>query len=133
MQSSLVIIKPDAVKRNIIGNILSIYEANGLRITKLKMLTPSLKQAEQHYGEHKGKSFYDKLISYITSGPIVLALVEGEDAVDSVRNLNGATNPADAQSETIRALYGIDKTQNSVHASDSFESVERETAIWFEE
>lgn len=132
MESSLIIIKPDAVERKLIGNILAVYEENGLKIAGLKMLTPSLIQAEQHYGEHKGKAFYDKLIAYITSGPVVVALVEEENAIEKVRSLNGATNPADAEEDTIRALYGIDNTKNSVHASDSLESAARETAIWFD-
>lgn len=131
MESSLVIIKPDAVERNLIGSILAVYEKNGLKINKLNMLVPSLRQAEEHYSEHKGKPFYEKLINYITSGPIVLALVEGENAVKVVRSLNGATDPASAESHTIRSMYALDKTRNSVHASDSKESVAREKAIWF--
>ncbi|GAB2492101.1 nucleoside-diphosphate kinase [Alkalibacterium psychrotolerans] len=133
MDSSLVIIKPDAVKRNLIGEILAVYEKSGLKVIKLKMISPSIQQAEQHYAEHQGKPFYDKLISYITSGPIVLALVEGENAVKRVRRLNGATDPANAEKQTIRGMYGLDKTQNSVHASDSKDSAKREETIWFSE
>lgn len=131
METSLVIIKPDAVERNCIGNILSVYEENGLKISKLEMMMPSVEQAEEHYSEHKGKSFYDQLITYITSGPIISALVEGEEAIKVVRSLNGATDPADAEDDTIRGRYGIDKTRNSVHASDSIESAKREKNIWF--
>lgn len=131
MESTLVIIKPDAVERNLIGNIIAIYEKNDLIVSNLKMLRPSLNQAEEHYAEHKGKSFYNKLIDYITSGPIVLVLLEGEDALVRARHLNGATDPNEAEKNTIRQLYALDKTKNSVHASDSKASAQKERAIWF--
>lgn len=131
MEKSVVIIKPDAVERNLIGEIIAIYENNDLNVSDLKMIEPSLQQAEAHYAEHKGKSFYTKLIDYITSGPIVLVLLEGEDAINRVRLLNGATDPNKAEQNTIRQLYALDKTKNSVHASDSKESAQQEEGIWF--
>lgn len=131
MEKSVVIIKPDAVERNLIGEIIAIYENNDLNVSDLKMIEPSLQQAEAHYAEHKGKSFYTKLIDYITSGPIVLVLLEGEDAINRVRLLNGATDPNKAEQNTIRQLYALDKTKNSVHASDSKDSAQKEEGIWF--
>lgn len=130
-EQTLVLIKPDAVERNLIGKILNEYERNGLEIIEMKMLTASTAIAEAHYAEHKEKPFFSDLVEYITSGPLVAFILEGDDAVKRVRSLNGATNPKDAVDNTIRALYGISLSNNTVHASDSPASAKKEIAIWF--
>lgn len=132
LEKTLVLIKPDAVQRNLIGKILDEYERNGLQIVDLKLMTASKEIAEKHYAEHSDKPFFGELVSYITSSPLVALVVEGEDAISRVRALNGATNPADSGDNTIRALYGISLSENTVHSSDSPESAEKEIGIWFE-
>lgn len=130
-EQTFVLIKPDAVERNLIGKILSEYERNGLEVVEMKLLNATNEIAEEHYSEHMGKPFFNNLLEYITSGPLVALVLEGEDAVSRVRALNGATNPKDAVDNTIRALYGISLSNNTVHSSDSPESAKREIAIWF--
>lgn len=130
-EQTLVLIKPDAVERNLIGKILSEYERNDLKISDLKLLTASKELAETHYAEHKGKPFYENLVSYLTRSPIVALVLDGENAVSRVRALNGTTNPEDSGDNTIRALYGVSLSENTVHSSDSIESADRERAIWF--
>ncbi len=130
-EKTLVLIKPDAVKRNLIGKILTEYERNGLKIVNMNMLTASTETAEKHYAEHKERPFFGELVEYITSSPLVAFVVEGEDAISRVRALNGATNPADSGDNTIRALYGISLSENTVHSSDSPESAAKEISIWF--
>ncbi len=131
MEQTLVLIKPDAVERNLIGKILSEYERNGLKIAEMQLLTASKTIAAAHYAEHEGKPFYNELINYITGGPLVAFVLEGENVIQRVRALNGATDPKDAEDNTIRALYGIDLSNNTVHASDSAESAKKEISIWF--
>ena len=130
-EKTLVLIKPDAVQRNLIGQILTEYERNGLKVVDMNMLTASTETAEKHYAEHKERPFFGELVEYITSSPLVALVVEGEDAISRVRALNGATNPADSGDNTIRALYGISLSENTVHSSDSPESAEKEISIWF--
>lgn len=130
-EQTLVLIKPDAVERNLIGKILIEYERNGLKVVAMKLLTVPTEIAEQHYSEHVKKPFFGDLVDYITSGPLVALILEGDEAISRVRTLNGATNPKDAVDNTIRALYGISLSNNTVHASDSLESAAREIAIWF--
>lgn len=132
IQKSLVLIKPDAVERNLIGKILNMYEENGLKITALKMEQITIDFAEEHYREHIGKSFFRSLISYITRSPLVALVLEGDNAIEKIRKINGATNPEVAEEGTVRKRFAIDKTENSVHASDSVESANREIALWFE-
>lgn len=131
LEQSLVLIKPDAVKRNIIGKILDEYERNGLKIAEMKFMSATEEIAKEHYAEHEEKPFFNDLVSYITSGPIVALVIEGEDAIGRVRAINGATNPEEAADNTIRALYGLSLSENTVHASDSKESAEREIKMWF--
>lgn len=131
MEQTLVLIKPDAVQRNLIGSILTEYERNDLEIIKMEMLTASKEIAKQHYAEHQNKSFYQELIDYITSGPLVALILEGEEAIKRVRKINGATNPKNALDNTIRSLYGLSLSNNTVHASDSKENAKKEIAIWF--
>lgn len=130
-EKTLVLLKPDAVERNLIGHILVEYESNGLNVLEMKLMKASSTLAEQHYIEHKGKPFFDRLVAYLTRSPLVALVLEGENAISRVRALNGTTDPADSQDNTIRALYGKSMSENTVHASDSTESAERERAIWF--
>lgn len=131
IERSLVIIKPDAVQRGLIGEITARYERRGLKIAAMKLETVSRETAEQHYGEHKGKPFYEGLVSYITSAPSVLMVVEGPDAISIIRTTNGATKPAEAVPGTIRGDLAVTIGRNVVHASDSMESGEREVGIFF--
>lgn len=133
MEKTLILIKPDAVERNLIGKIISLYEDKGLKITALRMLKAELELAERHYEEHKGRPYYERLMTYITRSPLVAMIAEGENAIRLVREINGSTNPPDAAEGTVRKLYGIDNSLNSVHSSDSAESAEREISIWFPE
>ncbi|VYU47086.1 nucleoside-diphosphate kinase [Clostridium tertium] len=133
MERSLVLIKPDAVRKKLIGKIISRYEENDLSIIKLKMETITEEFANIHYAEHIGKGFYKKLLSFITSGPLCALVLEGENAVEKVREINGNTDPEVAKEGTIRNLYADNKTENCVHASDSIENAKREVELWFKE
>lgn len=131
-EKTLVLIKPDAVERNLIGKILIEYERNGLKVCDMKLVHASAELAEKHYAEHNGKPFFPRLVSYLTRSPIVALILEGENAISRVRSLNGTTDPETSTDNTIRALYGLSMSENTVHASDSKESADRERAIWFE-
>ena len=131
MERTLVLIKPDAVEQNIIGKIISFYEDAGLKIIALKMEQVERKVAQEHYKKHYGKSFYNSLIEFITRSPLCALIVEGENCIDKVREINGATNPKEQKEGTIRKRYAKGITENCVHASDSIESSEREMKIWF--
>ena len=124
-------IKPDGVQRNLVGEIISRVEAKGFSITKIKMMTISKELAEQHYGEHKDKPFFNDLVSFITSGPVVAMQVEGEDVVLQIRNLMGATNPSESTPGSIRGDLATELDKNVVHGSDSDESAERELTLFF--
>ena len=119
-------IKPDGVQRNLVGEIISRVEAKGFSITKIKMMTISKELAEQHYGEHKDKPFFNDLVSFITSGPVVAMQVEGENVVLQIRNLMGATNPSESTPGSIRGDLATELDKNVVHGSDSDESAERD-------
>lgn len=133
VERSVVLIKPDGVERNIIGNIISCYEANGLKIVELKLMKATREIAEKHYCQHKGKDFYEELITFITRSPLCAIILKGEDAVARIRSINGATSPTDAQEGTIRHRYARSKTENCVHASDTVESAKEEIELWFPE
>ena len=124
-------IKPDGVQRNLVGEIISRVEAKGFSITKIKMMTISKELAEEHYGEHKDKPFFNDLVSFITSGPVVAMQVEGEDVVLQIRNLMGATNPSESTPGSIRGDLATELDKNVVHGSDSDESAERELELFF--
>ena len=124
-------IKPDGVKNGHIGEIITRIERVGLTIERMELGMVSMEEAEANYGEHKGKPFYDGLISYITSGPVVKMVISGEGAVAKVRTLMGATNPAEAAPGTIRGDFGLIMDENVIHGSDSVESAEREIGIFF--
>ncbi len=133
VEKSMVLIKPDGVEREIIGNIISVYEDNALKIANLKLMQASREIAEKHYSQHKDKPFFEELIAFITRSPLVAIILEGEDAVNRIRAINGATNPDEAEEGTIRHRYGRSKTENVVHASDSPEKAKEEIALWFSE
>ena len=124
-------IKPDGVQRNLVGEIISRVEAKGFSITKIKMMTISKELAEEHYGEHKNKPFFNDLVSFITSGPVVAMQVEGENVVLQIRNLMGATNPSESTPGSIRGDLATELDKNVVHGSDSDESAERELTLFF--
>ena len=124
-------IKPDGVQRNLVGEIISRVEAKGFSITKIKMMSISKELAEQHYGEHKDKPFFNDLVSFITSGPVVAMQVEGENVVLQIRNLMGATNPSESTPGSIRGDLATELDKNVVHGSDSDESAERELSLFF--
>lgn len=131
MEKTLVLIKPDAVKAKHIGDIIKIYEEKGLQILAAKMLQMDEKLASKHYEEHIGRDYYDDLMGFMTSGPIIAMVLQGEGAIANVRAINGKTNPADAAEGTIRKLYASSGSRNAVHASDSPESAKREISIFF--
>lgn len=133
LEKSLVLIKPDAVEKNIIGEIISYYENAELKVTALKMERVTKDLAEKHYAEHKGKPFYKDLIEFITRSPLCAIIIEGDNAIEKIRKLNGATNPSEAKEGTIRRAFATSKSENCVHASDSLESANRELSIWFPE
>ena len=125
-------IKPDGVKRNLIGDVVSRVEKEGFVITKMKMMSISDDLAKRHYAEHSEKPFFNDLVDFITSGPVVAMEVEGEDAVSEIRRIMGATNPSEAEPGTIRADLATKLEENVVHGSDSEESAERELLLFFE-
>jgi nucleoside-diphosphate kinase len=131
MERSLVLIKPDAMERGLAGAILGRLQEEGLHLTALKMLHMDRALAERHYAIHKDKPFFKDLVDYITSTPIVAAVFEGEGAVERIRKLMGATDPARSTPGTIRKDYGLDVQRNATHASDSPENGEKEIAIFF--
>lgn len=131
VESTLLIMKPDAVRRGLIGEILRRVEAKGLRLAELRMIGIERVTAEEHYGEHREKPFFEELVEFIGSGPVVVARVEGERAVPVLRSLIGPTDPALAPPGTIRGDYGLIITENLVHGSDSNESAERELKLFF--
>jgi nucleoside-diphosphate kinase len=130
-QRTLLLVKPDAVRRGLLGEVLSRFEAKGLRIVTLEMRTIDADLADQHYAEHVGKDFYPPLRDFVTSGPLVAAVLEGDEAVEVVRALNGATDGRKAAPGTIRGDLSLSNRENLVHGSDSPESAEREIKLWF--
>ena len=131
MERTLVILKPDAVQRGLVGEIIHRLERRGLQVIGLKMLAVDRALAERHYAVHQGKSFYDGLIAYITSSPVVVGVFAGANAVLIVRNTVGATRPYEAAPGTIRGDLAVDVGRNLIHASDSVENGEAEVALWF--
>lgn len=133
MEKTLVIIKPDAVSRGYNGKILSLLEENELKLKGLRMLQMDKQQAQDFYQVHRKMPFYDDLTSYMSSGPVVAAVLEGKDAIAQVRKLLGATDPKEAEPGTIRALYGQNRQENAIHGSDSPESAAFEIPFMFNE
>jgi nucleoside-diphosphate kinase len=133
MERTLILVKPDAFARNLTGEIVARFERKGLRLAALTLMTMTRELAERHYAEHEGKAFFEELVSFITSGPLVAMVLEGDHAVMAARQVIGATNPLEASSGSIRGDYAIAVGQNMVHGSDSPESATRESALFFPE
>jgi nucleoside-diphosphate kinase len=131
MERTLVIIKPDAIQRGLIGPILTRFERRGLRFAAMKLIQISPDLAARHYAVHQGKPFYDGLIEFITSGPVVVAVIEGPDAIDTVRRTMGATSPAQSEPGTIRADFGLEIGRNLVHGSDGPKTAAAEVSLFF--
>jgi len=130
MERTFVLIKPDAVKRNLIGKIIAEYEERELVISEIRMMTATKERVRAHYSAHEGKPFFDKIVNYLSSGPVVALVFDGEEAVQRVRQINGATDPKEADQQSIRGKYGLSSTENSVHASDSLANAEDEIELW---
>jgi nucleoside-diphosphate kinase len=130
-QRTLVLLKPDAVRRGLVGHLVSRFEAKGLSIVAMDQRTIDAGMADQHYAEHVEKDFYPPLRAFVTSGPLVAMVLEGDEAVEVVRAINGATDGRRAAPGTIRGDLSLSNRENLVHGSDSPESAEREIAIWF--
>jgi len=133
MERTLVIIKPDGVQRGLIGPILTRLERRGLRLAAMNLIQITPELAARHYRIHQGKPFYEGLIDFITSGPVVVAVIEGQDAINTVRKTMGATNPAQAEPGTIRADYALEIGRNLVHGSDGADTAAYEIPLFFTE
>lgn len=133
MEQTLVLVKPDAVQRGLIGEIIHRLERRGLRLTAAKFIQVSQDLAQEHYGIHKGKPFYEYLLDYITSAPVMAMAWEGPNAVAAVRQTMGATNPLEASPGTVRHDFGLEIGLNLTHASDSPENGTKEVSLWFDE
>ena len=131
VERTLVLIKPDAVRRQLSGEILARFERRGLTISEARLLTVDRELAEQHYAEHREKPFFGELVDFITSGPTLALVLEGEEAIVVVRTTMGATNPTNAAPGTIRGDFALSMPDNLAHGSDSRESAQREIALWF--
>lgn len=131
MERTLIIVKPDGVQRSLVGEILRRFETRGLKFAGLKLMRISRELAERHYAEHQGKPFYEGLVSYITSGPVVVGALEGPNAIAVTRAMMGATNPANAAPGTIRGDYALTVSYNIIHGSDGPESAQREVGLFF--
>lgn len=133
MERTFIMIKPDGVQRGLVGNIISRFEAKGFTLVGLKALNVSRELAEEHYAVHKERPFFSGLIEFITSGPVVAMVWEGEGVVAGARKLIGATNPLTAEPGTIRGDYGVSVGRNIIHGSDAIETGQTEIALWFKE
>lgn len=132
-EKTLVLIKPDGVERKLVGKIITFYEEKDLIISSLKMIKANDKIVAQHYAEHKDKPFFNDLINYLTEDNIVAMVIEGENAINLVRKINGATDPLEADMGSIRGTLGNQKQRNLVHASDNINNAESEIKLWFPE
>jgi nucleoside-diphosphate kinase len=131
VERTLILVKPDAFARNLTGEIIARFERKGLRLAALKQMTMTPGLAAQHYAEHEGKPFFGELVDFITSGPLVAMVLEGEHAIVAARQVIGATNPLEANTGSIRGDYALEVGQNMVHGSDAPESAAREVALFF--
>jgi nucleoside-diphosphate kinase len=132
IERTLVLVKPDGVQRLLVGRILERYESRGLKLVGLKLVLVDRILAERHYAVHREKRFFNGLVEFITSGPLVALALEGPDAIAVVRTINGATRPNEAAPGTIRGDFALETAQNLVHASDGLETAAAELALWFE-
>ncbi|MDJ1179897.1 nucleoside-diphosphate kinase [Roseofilum sp. BLCC_M91] len=133
MERTFLAIKPDGVQRGFVGNIISRLESKGFTLVGLKLINVSRELAEQHYAVHKERPFFSSLIEFITSGPVVAMVWEGDGVVASARKMIGATNPLSAEPGTIRGDFGVDVGRNLIHGSDAIETAQNEIALWFKE
>jgi nucleoside-diphosphate kinase len=133
VERTLIIVKPDGVQRGLIGQVLGRFEARGFKLAGLKLIRISRDLAERHYAEHKGKSFYEGLVAFITSAPVVVGVLEGPGVVAVARAMMGATNPANAAPGTIRGDYAVTVSYNVIHGSDGLESAAREISLFFDD
>ncbi|MFC1861389.1 nucleoside-diphosphate kinase [Chloroflexota bacterium] len=131
MERSLVLVKPDGMERNLAGAVIARLQERGFRMVALKMLHMDKALARKHYAIHEDKPFFNDLVGYISSTPIVAAVFAGENAVDAIRKVMGATDPAKAETGTIRGDFGVDIEHNTVHGSDSIENAEKEISLYF--
>lgn len=131
MERTFVILKPDAVQRQLVGELVARFERHGLKIVAMKFMQVSIDLAREHYAVHQARPFFNDLIAYITSGPVTAMVLEGPAAIQMVRNMVGATNPAEAAPGSIRGDYGMQIGRNLVHASDGPETAQAEVALWF--
>ncbi len=131
MERTFVMVKPDGVQRAIVGQVISRFESKGLKLVAAKLMHIDKDMASTHYQEHLGKAFYEKLIDYVTSGPVLAMVWEGRDVVSCVRTVVGKTNPLEAAPGTIRGDFGMETGRNIIHASDSSESAKREISLFF--
>ena len=131
MEQTFVMIKPDGVRRGLVGECLRRFEQRGLTIAQLKLLTPSRSLAEEHYGAHRDKPFFAGVVEFITSGPVVAMILEGESAIAAVRQMVGATRPLEAAPGSIRGDFALEVGENIVHASDGPETAAEEIRLWF--
>lgn len=133
IEKTLVLVKPDGVKKHICGEVISRFERKGLEVEAIKMIQVPEELAKKHYAEHEGKGFFKDLIAFITSGPVLAMVIKGENAVAAVRQINGATDPLKAVPGSIRGDFSTSIDENVVHASDAPETAEREIGLWFPE
>lgn len=133
VERTFAMVKPDGVQRGLVGAVIDRYERRGLKVVALKLLKVSRQLAEEHYAEHKGKPFYPGLVEFITSGPVAVIALEGRHAVQAVRDVNGATDPAKAAPGTIRGDLALDIGRNVVHGSDSLATAQRELKLYFQD
>jgi len=131
MEQTLVLIKPDAVRRGLIGEIIRRFESRTLKIKALKIIKPSRELMERHYEVHRGKPFFEPTVQFMSSGPVVAMILEGDDAIAIVRRMMGALKPLDAQPGTIRGDFTLSTQENLVHGSDSVDTANTEIAVWF--
>lgn len=130
-ERTFFMIKPDGVQRGLMGTIISRFETRGLKIVAMKFIQIQRDLAEKHYAEHKGKPFYESLLEYITSGPVLAGVLEGKNSVNIARDMMGKTNPQECQPGTIRGDFGLEIGRNVIHGSDSQKSAEREITLFF--
>jgi len=131
MERTLILVKPDAFARDLTGEIIARFERKGLRLVAIKHMTMTRELAQQHYAEHDGKPFFEELVSFITSGPLVALVLEGESAIEAARQVIGATNPLQAATGSIRGDFAVAVGQNMVHGSDAPDSAAREVGLFF--
>jgi len=131
VERTFIMLKPDAVQRGLVGQIIARFESKGCKLVGMKLVKVDRNLAEEHYAEHKGKSFFEPTVNYIMSSPVVATVWEGKNVIAIARELMGSTNPASANPGTIRGAYGMDISRNIIHGSDSVASADREIALYF--